>query len=453
MSTWLFDTASRNEEFDLAAKKNIVGHREQPRQSVAGFDSNPANGSQGIYEWSESIPLLRTSSVTSSYLPFDETENVSLVACKLNLPTIVQTGSACDATVISVVATCAVSFKRHSEKHWTMSEERVKTSESSKESIELVGNPKVCSFSIESLLAPSKKAVEEDTRVPIQAETYLHGHESNDSDGRKLVAPDSSVSMTEEIEFDDADMVCSTSPEPEMCYGSTPTQCSCFSSTIYLSPANSAMEMQQNVRSRRKSVIFFTVLPEACTSSSSANSTTGVDREVQEKSDSAISDDERKKRPRTAFTAAQIKSLEAEFERNKYLSVAKRLQLSKTLKLTETQIKIWFQNRRTKWKRKYTNDVELLAQQYYSSLGIPAPRPIFVEDRLWFFNYPTQLQPGAPIFPQHLTTVPLPSALPIVQPLPSNLTMGQQTSIFQNIPTSNPTYHLSQRLDFRHQDS
>ena len=48
--------------------------------------------------------------------------------------------------------------------------------------------------------------------------------------------------------------------------------------------------------------------------------------------------DERKKRPRTAFTAAQIKSLEAEFEKNKYLSVAKRLQLSKNLKLTETQV-------------------------------------------------------------------------------------------------------------------
>lgn len=51
------------------------------------------------------------------------------------------------------------------------------------------------------------------------------------------------------------------------------------------------------------------------------------------------SDDERKKRPRTAFTAAQIKSLEAEFEKNKYLSVAKRCQLSKTLKLTETQVR------------------------------------------------------------------------------------------------------------------
>lgn len=51
------------------------------------------------------------------------------------------------------------------------------------------------------------------------------------------------------------------------------------------------------------------------------------------------SDDDRKKRPRTAFTASQIKSLEAEFEKNKYLSVAKRNQLSKVLKLTETQVR------------------------------------------------------------------------------------------------------------------
>lgn len=56
-------------------------------------------------------------------------------------------------------------------------------------------------------------------------------------------------------------------------------------------------------------------------------------------SDRYSSLDDRKKRPRTAFTAAQIKSLEAEFEKNKYLSVAKRLQLSKSLKLTETQVK------------------------------------------------------------------------------------------------------------------
>lgn len=104
--------------------------------------------------------------------------------------------------------------------------------------------------------------------------------------------------------------------------------------------------------------------------------------------ESSMSSEDRKKRPRTAFTAAQIKALETEFEKNKYLSVSKRMQLSKQLKLTETQIKIWFQNRRTKWKRKYTNDLELLAQQYYSHLGFGplAPRPMFVGDRLWLFN-------------------------------------------------------------------
>lgn len=48
--------------------------------------------------------------------------------------------------------------------------------------------------------------------------------------------------------------------------------------------------------------------------------------------------EDRKKRARTAFTAHQIKLLEAEFEKNKYLSVSKRLQLSKTLMLTETQV-------------------------------------------------------------------------------------------------------------------
>lgn len=51
------------------------------------------------------------------------------------------------------------------------------------------------------------------------------------------------------------------------------------------------------------------------------------------------SKEDRKKRPRTAFTAHQIKALEAEFERNKYLSVAKRLQLARGLRLTETQVK------------------------------------------------------------------------------------------------------------------
>lgn len=79
--------------------------------------------------------------------------------------------------------------------------------------------------------------------------------------------------------------------------------------------------------------------------------------------------------------------MEAEFERGKYLSVAKRTALAKQLHLTETQIKIWFQNRRTKWKRKYTSDVESIASHYYAQLGIGGlARPMVVGDRLWLFS-------------------------------------------------------------------
>ncbi|XP_063370911.1 homeobox protein ceh-19 [Cydia amplana] len=116
-------------------------------------------------------------------------------------------------------------------------------------------------------------------------------------------------------------------------------------------------------------------------------------QELDKVADYQQSSSSRGKRARTAFSAQQIKSLEAEFEKNRYLSVAARGRLARQLRLTETQIKIWFQNRRTKWKRKYTNDVELLAQQYYSSLGIVAPRPMFVGDRLWIFNYPNRIPP------------------------------------------------------------
>uniref|UniRef100_T1J0D4 Homeobox domain-containing protein n=1 Tax=Strigamia maritima TaxID=126957 RepID=T1J0D4_STRMM len=129
--------------------------------------------------------------------------------------------------------------------------------------------------------------------------------------------------------------------------------------------------------------------------------------------------DERKKRPRTAFTAAQIKALETEFERNKYLSVSKRLLLSKSLKLTETQIKIWFQNRRTKWKRKYTNDLEVMAQQYYSSIGMYTPhRPMYIGDRLWLFDYATAQQQQQQQQPNYnLTHMPCIHPTPITMPM------------------------------------
>ncbi|XP_001601511.3 uncharacterized protein LOC100117203 [Nasonia vitripennis] len=57
------------------------------------------------------------------------------------------------------------------------------------------------------------------------------------------------------------------------------------------------------------------------------------------------------RRARTAFTYEQLVALENKFKTTRYLSVCERLNLALSLSLTETQVKIWFQNRRTKWKK------------------------------------------------------------------------------------------------------
>ena len=44
--------------------------------------------------------------------------------------------------------------------------------------------------------------------------------------------------------------------------------------------------------------------------------------------------------------------LENKFTAQKYLSVPQRLTIAQDLHLTEQQVKTWFQNRRTKWKRR-----------------------------------------------------------------------------------------------------
>ncbi|XP_020797629.1 H6 family homeobox 4 [Boleophthalmus pectinirostris] len=65
-----------------------------------------------------------------------------------------------------------------------------------------------------------------------------------------------------------------------------------------------------------------------------------------------------KKKTRTIFSKRQIFQLESTFDMKRYLSSAERACLASSLQLTETQVKIWFQNRRNKLKRQISTEMD-----------------------------------------------------------------------------------------------
>ncbi|XP_025093961.1 homeobox protein Nkx-2.6-like [Pomacea canaliculata] len=110
----------------------------------------------------------------------------------------------------------------------------------------------------------------------------------------------------------------------------------------------------------------------SCSSSDGSTPTTGASGGSGGGGDCQLLKQRQKRKPRVLFSQAQVYELERRFKQQRYLSAPEREQMASMLKLTSTQVKIWFQNRRYKCKRqRQDKNLELSAMQPPRRVAVP----------------------------------------------------------------------------------
>ncbi|CAB3403347.1 unnamed protein product [Caenorhabditis bovis] len=133
------------------------------------------------------------------------------------------------------------------------------------------------------------------------------------------------------------------------------------------------------------------------------------------------------RKPRTIYNSQQLQMLQKKFQKTQYLALPDRASLAAELGLTQTQVKIWFQNRRSKQKKQKNGGTDRMSDDEgdtedsrpeSSPMSESTTMPMSTQDA----NSPTQTMDSQNTIPQDWTSSQLPlanSLPPAAGPLPS----------------------------------
>uniref|UniRef100_A0A3B5MRJ5 Distal-less homeobox 4b n=1 Tax=Xiphophorus couchianus TaxID=32473 RepID=A0A3B5MRJ5_9TELE len=102
------------------------------------------------------------------------------------------------------------------------------------------------------------------------------------------------------------------------------------------------------------------------------------------------------RKPRTIYSSLQLQALHQRFQQTQYLALPERADLAAKLGLTQTQVKIWFQNKRSKYKKIMKHGGGSEGEHLHSSSSISPCSPALPQ--LWEVSMATK---GAPMHPNN----------------------------------------------------